>query len=229
MNTELDFVLQQHQKNFHPLIEMKEGDDIIPFDFTAVNEDITIDLISDTELFSEWVDKKLSSAKARFGIGGYNENRTLYKRSKLFSGREERSVHIGLDIWGAAGTEVFAPLGGMVHSFAFNDNFGDYGATIILQHQLDTVSFYTLFGHLALADLSDLRKGKFVTRGELIGHFGKPQENGNWPPHLHLQVIADIAYYEGDYPGVCTLSEAPKYLANTADPALLLNLSAPKI
>ena len=34
-------------------------------------------------------------------------------------------------------------MGGMVHSFAFNDRHGDYGATLILSHQLDSVSFYT--------------------------------------------------------------------------------------
>ena len=157
-----------------------------------------------------------------FGIGGYNEDRVLYKRSRLFSGAANRSLHLGVDI-GPGGTEVHAPLGGMVHSFAFNNNFGDYGATIILQHNLDTTAFYTLYGHLSMTDLTGIRKGKFITRGEVFGHFGPPTENGDWPPHLHFQVIHDIGFYEGDYPGVCDPAAAAKFLKNSPDPNLLLN------
>ena len=66
------------------------------------------------------------------------------------------ALHLGTDIWGPVGTKIFAPLGGMVHSFAFNNNLGDYGATIILQHQLDTWNFYTLYGHLSLKDIGNI-------------------------------------------------------------------------
>ena len=112
----------------------------------------------------------------------------------------------------------------MVHSFAYNDNFGDYGATIILLHQLETVAFHTLYGHLSLADISMLSEGAYITRGEVIGHFGEPAENGNWPPHLHFQIINDLQYKEGDYPGVCKLSESETYLANCPDADLILNM-----
>ncbi|MBL8965238.1 MAG: MCP four helix bundle domain-containing protein, partial [Phycisphaerae bacterium] len=51
------------------------------------------------------------------------------------------------------------------------------------------------------ADLAAIREGQFITRGQCFAHFGKPAENGNWPPHLHFQVIADLEFKEGDYPG----------------------------
>ena len=224
MNQDLAFTLQKYKSTFHPVVKIDaEKDKIIPFDFTAANKEITLELISDTPKFSTWVNDKLTDSKATFGIGGYNENRTLYSRSNLFSGLQARTLHLGVDIWGEAGTAVHAPLGGMVHSFAFNDNFGDYGATIILQHNLDTTAFYTLYGHLALADLTDMRVGKFVTRGEDFAHFGEPQDNGNWPSHLHFQVIEDIGLYMGDYPGVCSIMEAAKYLSNCPDANLMLN------
>ena len=191
-------------------------------------------------VFSQYVEKKLNSHQAKFGIGGYNENRVLYKRSSLFEPANtskdnaiaevlgadvsSRSIHLGIDIWGPVGTEVFLPLGGMVHSFAFNDNFGDYGATIIMKHQIDTIVFHTLYGHVSLVDIAQLQQGKYISRGEIIAHFGKPAENGWWPPHLHFQVIGDMNLKEGDYPGVCTILESEKYLQNSPNPDFILNL-----
>jgi peptidoglycan LD-endopeptidase LytH len=49
-------------------------------------------------------------------------------------------------------------------------------------------------------------------------------ENGNWPPHLHFQLIADMEGWKGDYPGVCKYSEREKWLGNCPDPDLVLDL-----
>jgi murein DD-endopeptidase MepM/ murein hydrolase activator NlpD len=100
----------------------------------------------------------------------------------------------------------------MVHSFAFNNAFGDYGATIILSHQLQDVSFYTLYGHLSLASIKNLQEGVHIQKGDVFAEFGIPQENGNWPPHLHFQLIKDLQGMKGDYPGVCRFSEKEIYL-----------------
>jgi len=225
MNQDLTFTLQKYKPTFHPVVKIDpEKDKIIPFDFTSANTEITHELISDTTKLSAWVNEKLKTEKAAFGIGGYNENRTLYSRSNLFSGVQTRTLHLGVDIWGDAGTPVHAPIGGMVHSFAFNDNFGDYGATIILQHQLETIVFHTLYGHLSLADIANMQEGKYISRGELLAHFGEASENGNWPPHLHFQIIQDMRLHKGDYPGVCSISEKEKYLHNCPDPDLMLNM-----
>ncbi len=224
MSNALLYNLQKYKPTYHSIIKIdSEKDKIFPFNFTSTNTEITQDLIADTEQFSAWVNNKLKAENATFGIGGYNENRTLYSRSNLFAGEQARTLHLGVDIWGAAGTPIHAPIGGMVHSFAFNNNFGDYGATIILQHNLDTTAFYTLYGHLTLSDLTEMRVGKFVTRGEVFAHFGEPSDNGNWPPHLHFQIIEDIGLHVGDYPGVCRLDEAEKYLKNCPDANLMLN------
>ena len=224
MNQDLAFTLLKHKPTFHPIIQIdEEKDSFFSFDFSGANTAITKELIDNTALFSEWINANLKKEKATYGIGGYNENRTLYSRSTLFDAAQARTLHLGVDIWGQAGTAIHAPMGGMVHSFAFNNNFGDYGATIILQHNLDTTAFYTLYGHLSMADLTDMRVGKFVTRGEIIAHFGNPEENGNWPPHLHFQIIEDIGLWEGDYPGVCSVNDAYKFLKNSPDANLMLN------
>lgn len=238
MKSKLENVLLKNQSNFRSVVDFKAGaDKLLQLDFTAANKELFTSLLDDTNLFSHYINDKLTAAGARYGIGGYNEDRILYKRSnhfemigaKISSFGEDaevacRSIHLGIDIWGPAGTKVFVPIGGTVHSFAYNDNFGDYGATIILQHQLETVVFHTLYGHLSLADLVNISEGKYISRGELLAHFGEPMENGDWPPHLHFQVIDDMRISKGDYPGVCTINEREKYLKNCPDANLVLNM-----
>lgn len=221
--------LKAHSHTFHKVVDFNHAKEkLVHFDFTYNNKELDkIDIVN-TEKFSSYIEEKLKSTKARYGIGGYNELRGLYERSKVFNAfssvDEPRRLHLGIDVWGEAGTKVYAPLGGMVHSYGFNKNFGDYGATLFLLHQLDTVTFYTLYGHLSLDDIARVTEFQYIVRGQVIGHFGKPEENGNWPPHLHFQVIKDMRTYKGDYPGVCKLSEAKKYLGNCPDPDLILNM-----
>ena len=225
MKTELENTLIKNSADFHPVVIFDPASEkLFHFDLTPANTELSNIDMADTGSFSHYITNKLKASGSKFGIGGYNENRALYGRSKLFNGPEPRTVHLGIDIWGEEGTPVYAPLGGMVHSFAFNNDFGDYGATAILLHQLGTITFHTLYGHLSLKDIARLSEGAYIARGELVGHFGKPAENGNWPPHLHFQVIRDMELKQGDYPGVCTVSERDSYLRNCPDPDLLLNM-----
>jgi murein DD-endopeptidase MepM/ murein hydrolase activator NlpD len=229
-------------------------DGLLVFDFTERNTGLSPDAIADTERFATWINHALHQHHARYGIGGYGEHRTLYARSAHFdqpaiavfqptgSGQppragsepsravavdneqEPRRLHLGVDIWGPAGTKVMAPLSGIVHSFAFNNNDSDYGATIILTHNLDGVGFHTLYGHLSLNSLKNLYEGQHVSKGEVIAEFGMRFENGNWPPHLHFQIIADMQNWKGDYPGVCRFSERMQWLAGCPDPNIILQM-----
>lgn len=228
--TNQDFTLEEwlrkHQSQFYPLVPFDAIQDrLLAMDFTDANTALTADVLNDTAAFSAYVTTQLQSAGARYGNGGYNEHRTVYSRSAHFSdaaGGEPRRLHLGMDIWGPAGTPVYAPVSGMVHSYAYNNNPSDYGATIILSHQLDGRQFYTLYGHLSLADLALAKEGNYVVAGQLLAHFGEPHENGNWPPHLHFQVIEDIGLNEGDYPGVCRYSEKEFYLRNCPNPDAII-------
>ncbi len=225
MKTELENALIKNRPDFHPVVDFDPlTEKLFHFDFTSANTELKASDISDTNSFSQYINSKLKSTGSKYGIGGYNENRTLYRRSELFNGTEARTIHLGIDIWGAEGTPIYAAVGGVIHSFAFNDNFGDYGATAILLHQLGTITFHTLYGHLSLNDIAQLSEGIYVSRGQVVGHFGKPEENGNWPPHLHFQIIKDMRIMKGDYPGVCSLSEREKYLTNCPDPDLVLDM-----
>lgn len=237
MTSQVDIatVLKKHASEFHPVIIFNsETASIAPLNLSKSNTGFTKNIYTNCEKFIKYIDKQRKTTGAEFLIGGYQELREMYRRSKLFDknlateveiNREPRSFHLGTDIWGKAGTSIFAPLEGKVHSFAFNYQDGDYGATIILKHQLEKVNFYTLYGHLSLIDIVNLKKGQFISKGEVFAHFGFPLENGNWPPHLHFQIILNMSKYKGDYPGVCKLSEAKKYLKISPDPDLILQLN----
>jgi peptidoglycan LD-endopeptidase LytH len=237
MSSILTEVLTAHRSGFNAVVPFNpQTERIAALDLSSSNTALGEETYSDTALFSAYIEGKRAEDRAKYLIGGYGELREMYKRSRLFSFEqnieqeaitrtEPRRLHLGIDIWGEAGTPVSAPYGGMIDSLAYNDNFGDYGATIILQHQIDMVVFYTLYGHLAYKDLGGLRQGQFITRGQQFAHFGPPAENGQWPPHLHFQVIEDIGENEGDYPGVCKYSEKEQYLANCPDADLVLNMN----
>jgi murein DD-endopeptidase MepM/ murein hydrolase activator NlpD len=222
--------LKKHQVDFHPVVHFDPATDkLAALDFTAANTSITPDILNDIDSFSGYIEGQLQQNNARYGIGGYGEHRTIYKVSKVFDGdaenEEPRRLHLGIDIWGKQLTAIMSPMDGIVHSFAFNNNFGDYGATIILVHRLDDISFFTLYGHLSLNSIKNLNKGQRIERGETFCEFGIPIENGHWPPHLHFQLIIDIENYEGDYPGVCKFSEKGKWLMNSPDADLVLQMN----
>jgi murein DD-endopeptidase MepM/ murein hydrolase activator NlpD len=157
--------------------------------------------------------------------GGYGEDRSLYTQP-LFApeGEEPRTVHLGIDLFATAGSDIFAPLAGRVHSSQINDKPGDYGPTIILEHTVGAEKFHTLYGHLSRDSLKGLRPGAAFMAGERIAALGTKRENGGWPPHLHFQVILDIGAWRGDYPGVCKRSESAYWLSICPDPAPLLGL-----
>lgn len=247
--SELIPLLTMNQADFGRVVPFDPAKDkLLQLDFTSGNKELTDDILNDTRLFCDYINQKLESKKARYGIGGYAENRTVYSNSKIFDGissptgagdppndgeawersskegAEPRRLHLGIDIWGKPHTAVIAPLNGIVHSFAFNDRQGDYGATIILSHQLQGTSFFTLYGHLSLNSIKNIQEGDRVIKEDIFAEFGSPDENGQWPPHLHFQVIGDLQGWNGDYPGVCAYSEKEKYLANCPDPDLILQI-----
>jgi murein DD-endopeptidase MepM/ murein hydrolase activator NlpD len=204
-----------------------EADRLLQLDFTESNTELSAADIADTAKFSQWVNTKLAQNNCRYGVGGYMEHRTLYERSALFNtaGQEPRRLHLGIDIWAAAGTPVYAPLQGTIHSFQDNDDFGDYGPTIILQHHLDGLALYTLYGHLNKGCLSGLKVGQSINQGQQIASLGTLHENGSWPPHLHFQLMFDMQGRAGDYPGVAPYSQKEEWLKNIPDPDLILQFS----
>ncbi len=175
------------------------------------------------------IDDAMHAAGARVGIGRYNEPRLIYANDLFRTGShpldEARTIHLGLDIWMPAGTPIFAPLDGVVHCLANNAAPLDYGPLVILRHQTSAGDpFFTLYGHLAEDVLSRWQIGQAVKSGDLLGHMGPPPINGDWPPHVHVQIIVDLLERDADFPGVGLASQRAVWLSLSPDPNVLVGV-----
>ncbi len=198
-----------------------------PIDLSITNCELADLDLSDPGLCQQYIDLVLNNNSASVAFGGYLEKRALYRTYQNFLKKKEddpRNIHLGIDFWSKAGTRVMGPIDGTVHSFRNNNIPGDYGPTIILDHQMGGITFYTLYGHLSLKSLEDLYIGRKFKKGEYIGDLGTPDINVNYASHLHFQIIKDVEAYRGDYPGVSNVADLEFYTANCPDPNILLNL-----
>ena len=215
-----------------PVVELPLDDPgVMVLDLSVASGDIgLLDEWRDAAAFTRRLFGQMRDAGRRVAIGRYDEVRALYT-SDVFretgnEGPEWRALHIGVDIFVAAGAPVFAPLAGRVHSLADNANPLDYGPTVILEHAVDNgrLTFWTLYGHLSRETLAHLAPGDAVAAGARIGWLGDETVNGGWPPHLHFQVITDLFDRQGDFPGVARVAERDTWLSVSPDPSPLLRL-----
>lgn len=195
-------------------------------DISTSNKDFAKVDIYSTEALVKHSQMVREKTGADLIVGRYMEDRNIYKRGSHYGGDEEaRTVHLGMDLMVPAGTSVFAPLAGKIHSFQDNAIKADYGPTIILEHQLDGMTFYTLYGHLSRESLMHLKVGQDIHAHQQIATVGTPEVNGGWPTHLHFQIIEDMQGEKGNYIGVIAPKYVNEYLVRCPDPNLILNLA----
>jgi 4-aminobutyrate aminotransferase-like enzyme/Ser/Thr protein kinase RdoA (MazF antagonist) len=185
---------------------------------------------ADAAAFSRAIADATAEQGATMAVGRYDEPRLVYT-SDAFQvagndGPEARTIHIGLDLFLPPGTPVFAPLGGVVHSFRDNAAPKDYGPTVILKHTVDggEIAFYTLYGHLDRDSLGWLRPGQPVPLGSVVGRVGDVDVNGGWAPHLHFQIVTDLLEYQGDFPGVARPVQRSAWKSLSPDPNLIARI-----
>lgn len=172
--------------------------------------------------FGQLINKACADAGTEIAYGRWGERREVYGNDLFASSGSEamRDVHLGVDVFCAPGTAVHAPMTGTVHIKANNAQELDYGPMIVLDHEIGGGhSFYTLYGHLALASVDDLEPGQRIGAGEQFAEVGAPPENGNWPPHLHFQLILDLLGLGAAFPGVAFPAQQDAWLALSPSPA----------
>ena len=207
-----------------------QPDQIHVLDLGVASPLVPVDILDYSE--SDLTSRVLSSMRendALVGVGQYLEPRILYS-SEHFTGEnladENRTIHLGIDLFADSGTEVVAPLAGSVHYAGVIDKPLDYGGLLILRHRTDSgLPFFTLYGHLDPTSFQSLEAGQAITQGQPIATLGDPSVNGGWPPHLHFQCMLDLLDLEHEFPGVAAASQMETWAELSPDPNLILGIA----
>jgi len=204
---------------FKPLLDPQYTlADYFPIDLSIKNSFWDKNDVSDIITFENYLEEKRSENDKFVAHGGYKEQRALYRRSARFQEGAVRDVHMGMDLWAPAGTTVHAIMDGKIHSFADNEDAGNYGPTLILEHDFKGKKLYSLYGHLSKSDMQGWEVGTRFRESEQIATLGTPLENGGYSPHLHFQLMTTMQGHRGDFPGVLAKSDLEEYSKIILDP-----------
>ena len=191
-----------------------KAQDYFPIDLSTSNPFWDENDVSNIDLFEKYLEQHRTSQEKFVAHGGYKEQRALYRKNSRFQKGKVRDVHMGIDLWAPAGTSVHAIMDGKIHSFADNDDAGNYGPTLILEHDVNDRKLYSLYGHLAISDMDGWKVGSRFRESEQIATLGQPHENGGYSPHLHFQMMTTMLNYKGDFPGVLAAKDLDKLSRN---------------
>jgi 4-aminobutyrate aminotransferase-like enzyme/Ser/Thr protein kinase RdoA (MazF antagonist) len=172
---------------------------------------------------------KMELENAQAGIGRYNEIRwayfTKHSLTAITPGREERNLHLGMDIFLEPGTPVLAPLAGRIHSLRTQATDQTPGSTIILEHQTDTkLKFFTMYGNVSEDSIRELEPGTMVKKGNQIATIGEFKIDDRELSHLHFQIILDLLDHTGKFPNMAKPSQREIWLNLCPDPNLILGI-----
>jgi murein DD-endopeptidase MepM/ murein hydrolase activator NlpD len=194
------------------------------FDFSAFKFYPVLPLPSQYEVYD--FSKAYDPNRPRFsdyGIGRYNEKRPGMYTTDLFQSDPSavRDVHIGIDIAAPVGTPVHASYDGRIFMTDVRTAPGDYGGTVLLEHDLGGTKLWALYGHLSHASATHRSVGSRVKAGDIVGWLGEKSENGGWNPHLHFQ-LSWVEPKVCDMPGTVNEKDLPAALQMYPDPRLIL-------
>ena len=225
MNSITQLLSKHYGRRILPLDPRFPYESYVPLDLSAENPALQGLEISDPSVCQVYIDAVLEAAGGQVAYGGYLEKRNLYDSPRFVQRASYlRDIHLAVDFWAPAGTAICAPIEGNLHSFGNNEDPGNYGPTLVLEHTLGNITFFTLYGHLSMDSLRGLEAGRVYKSGETLATLGGAAVNGGYAPHLHFQLILDLQGFSGDYPGVCAEHELEFFKNNCPDPNILLNL-----
>ncbi|MFK0277153.1 aminotransferase class III-fold pyridoxal phosphate-dependent enzyme [Ensifer sp. NPDC090286] len=223
--------LEKNAHDFAPIVQPSvKKPKVTVFDFSASGPESAQWANLDAAEAEARIMAQIGSERAAFGIGLYGEDRGIYQGDAYETSVEgaRRSVHLGVDIFAPAGEPVSAPFAGKV-AFIHDDAvaFG-FGPTVLLEHEIENgVRFWTLYGHLSRGSVARLTDGQAIAMGEVFATFGSADENGNWAPHLHFQVVTDHLGLGGQMHGVGVGDQWQVWREVSPDPSVVLGLSVP--
>ncbi len=220
-----------HQREFRGIVEP----DLATAPLLVLDTGVSSPLLDnpaiayDAEATTRQLFRALDDYGCRAAIGLYAEYRLIYHGDAFTDTTgHQRTLHLGIDVFMPAGSAVNAPLAGRVHSLANHVAAFDYGGTIILRHEYAHQGrsgvFYTLYGHLRPASFTHLEVGQNIRAGARLAVMGSADENGNWPPHVHVEIITDLLDQADTFVGVGAHAHRNVWLSLCPDPNVILQI-----
>jgi 4-aminobutyrate aminotransferase-like enzyme/Ser/Thr protein kinase RdoA (MazF antagonist) len=168
-----------------------------------------LDLCVDSDAFAygEWLDESALAgivAATELAVGRWGESRLVDARDPEFDAAPQ--LHLGADVFAAAGTPVAAPVAGIVARRSGDD--------VVLE--LRTGLYLRVSG---IAAVPGLAVGAAVRPGEQLGTIASATA-GPLPAHVHVQLQVSL-----DWPSVGTTRHRAAWLAVCPDPSALLGLA----
>jgi hypothetical protein len=154
---------------------------------------------------------------------------SLYASWIDVDGTRRKEPHSGVD-GGHLGDSILAPGAGTVRAVWRADwGWGDEGALLIEHspHQLNlrdhAALYYSEFDHLRYADISDMKEGESISRGEILANVFRPGGNDEYLPEVHWEVWEikendDLSWSTNKYGGKYWINETARLI----DPLYML-------
>lgn len=187
-----------------------------------------VSLFLDPPLTQKYLKSLHIREEAAYSFGGYLEDRrNLWNGSYM---DPEKSVHLGIDINAPAGTSVAVVHPSRVVKIVHDpDQEGGWGSVIVfkLEKNIGDISHF-LYAHLSKNDIR-VQIGDLVDSQKIVATLGRPEENGGWYEHLHVQAMTPEAWAMlkdrddmGAFDGYDSMPEKGQEHHLSPDPLLLL-------
>lgn len=129
-----------------------------------------------------WISRLHRRYRASCSYGGWFEDRSILWRGHYME--ESGAIHLGVDLTVPTRSRCYSPTEGEVVERWFDpDQNGGWGGRVVIRIK---PKVYLILAHLGKIKV---REGQQVHLGTLIGSVGMPKDNGNWFPHLHVQIV----------------------------------------
>ncbi len=217
---DVELWLERNGHEFHNVLDRDlSAKHLTVMDLTPRSGDLSLDALYSDEALAAIVP-----------IGRYGEDRSIYDAPEFETSDpgERRTIHVGIDLFAPAGEAVLAPLAGNVTAIGNDAVPLGFGGMVVLEHATGAgTPFWTVYGHLSPASLTTLSPGQRVAAGQRVGRLGTRDENGNWPAHLHFQVMTDLCGWNVEQIiGVVARSQWDVWRSVFVNPNLVLGLAA---
>lgn len=135
-----------------------------------------------------WNDQQLRLSGKRYLIGRYLEDRSALISDTDIVKKEDRAIHMGIDIFSKDLEDIHSPWPGKIIYRGVEPAPDGFGHHVVVEHELlGGKKWYSLFAHLGESQ----RTGAVLDKGEILGRLGDHDENGGWSRHLHYQLFKE--------------------------------------